>query len=51
MIQDYAYRPKQWINIYSPWDIISGYLDLYDLPKGPPTRRWKIARTQKRRRC
>jgi hypothetical protein len=32
MIQDYAYRPKQWINIYSPWDIISGYLDLYDLP-------------------
>jgi hypothetical protein len=32
MIQDYAYRPKQWVNIYSPWDIISGYLDLYDLP-------------------
>jgi hypothetical protein len=32
LIQDYAYRPKQWINIYSPWDIISGYLNLYDLP-------------------
>ena len=32
LIQDYIYRPDQWINIYSPWDIISGYLDLYDLP-------------------
>ncbi|MDP9201577.1 MAG: hypothetical protein M3P26_06550 [Gemmatimonadota bacterium] len=32
LIQNYDYRPKQWINIYSPWDIISGYLDLYDLP-------------------
>jgi len=32
LIQDYKYRPDQWINIYSPWDIISGYLDLYDLP-------------------
>ncbi|HEX9129991.1 MAG TPA: hypothetical protein VF850_12600 [Gemmatimonadaceae bacterium] len=32
LIQDYKFRPDQWINIYSPWDIISGYLDLYDLP-------------------
>jgi hypothetical protein len=32
LIQSYIYRPRQWINIYSPWDIISGYLDLYDLP-------------------
>ncbi len=32
LIQSYIYRPEQWINIYSPWDIISGYLDLYDLP-------------------
>ena len=32
LIQSYEYRPKSWINIYSPWDIISGYLDLYDLP-------------------
>ncbi|HEY1952792.1 MAG TPA: hypothetical protein VGG76_08290, partial [Gemmatimonadaceae bacterium] len=32
LIQDYKYRPKQWVNIYSPWDIISGALDLYDLP-------------------
>lgn len=32
LIQHYDYRPDKWINIYSPWDIISGYLDLYDLP-------------------
>jgi hypothetical protein len=32
LIQHYDYRPAKWINIYSPWDIISGYLDLYDLP-------------------
>jgi hypothetical protein len=32
LIQSYEYRPEKWINIYSPWDIISGYLDLYDLP-------------------
>ena len=32
LIQSYEYRPESWINIYSPWDIISGYLDLYDLP-------------------
>jgi hypothetical protein len=31
LIQDYSYRPEKWINIYSPWDIISGSLDLYDL--------------------
>jgi hypothetical protein len=35
LIQSYAYRPAQWINIYSPWDIISGRLDLYDLPGAP----------------
>jgi hypothetical protein len=32
LIQDYKYRPKQWINVYSPWDIISGSLKFYDLP-------------------
>ena len=32
LIQGYQYRPAKWINIYSPWDIISGSLDLYDLP-------------------
>lgn len=36
LIQDYANRPKKWINIYSPWDIFSGSLDLYDLPTDPP---------------
>ncbi|MDQ3673434.1 MAG: hypothetical protein M3365_03535, partial [Gemmatimonadota bacterium] len=35
LIQDYARRPKRWINIWSPWDIISGPLDLYDLPLEP----------------
>ena len=35
LIQDYARRPRRWINIWSPWDIISGPLDLYDLPLKP----------------
>jgi len=39
LIQDYKYRPDQWINIYSPWDIISGYLDLYDLPDSTSSKR------------
>ncbi len=41
LIQDYKYRPDQWINIYSPWDIISGYLDLYDLPDSTSSKRVK----------
>ena len=28
-------RRPQWINIYSPWDLISGALDFYDLPGKP----------------
>ncbi len=32
LIRSYDYRPRRWVNIYSPWDIISGHLDLYDLP-------------------
>jgi hypothetical protein len=32
MLQDYVWRPEHWINIYSPWDIISGALEYYDLP-------------------
>lgn len=32
LIQSYAYRPKKWINIHSPWDIISGELGFYDSP-------------------
>jgi hypothetical protein len=39
LIQSYDYRPESWINIYSPWDIISGYLDLYDLPGTTNSRR------------
>ena len=30
LIQEYSYRPAHWVNVYSPWDIISGPLDLYD---------------------
>jgi hypothetical protein len=31
------FRPKsfKWVNIYSPWDIISGHLDYYDIPDDP----------------
>lgn len=32
LIVDYKFRPKRWINFWSPWDIISGPLDLYDQP-------------------
>jgi hypothetical protein len=39
LIQDYKYRPNRWINIYSPWDIISGPLDLYDPLEGNDPKR------------
>lgn len=32
MIQDYSYRPREWVNLYSKSDIISGALDYYDPP-------------------
>jgi hypothetical protein len=32
MLQDYAWRPERWVNIHSPWDIISGSLEYFDLP-------------------
>jgi hypothetical protein len=32
MICDYAFRPRRWVNIFSPWDVVSGSLDFYDLP-------------------
>lgn len=32
MIQDYGFRPARWVNLYSPWDIVSGSLDFYDPP-------------------
>jgi hypothetical protein len=36
LIQSYDFRAMRWINIYSPWDIISGALNYYDVP-GTPT--------------
>ena len=39
MVQDYAWRPERWVNIYSPWDIISGALEYYDLPGATDPRR------------
>ena len=39
LIQDYCFRPKCWINIYSPWDIISGSLDFYDPPESNDPKR------------
>jgi hypothetical protein len=35
MIADYAYRPAEWVNLWSQEDIVSGELDYYD----PPTAR------------
>jgi hypothetical protein len=35
LIQDYAFRRMRWINIYSPWDIISGALNYYDTHNKP----------------
>jgi len=32
MIQDYQNRPREWVNLYSKSDIISGALDYYDPP-------------------
>ena len=29
---NYAWRPERWVSIYSPWDIISGALEYYDVP-------------------
>lgn len=34
MIRDYASRPRRWVNIHSPWDVISGPLNFYDVPGG-----------------
>lgn len=32
MIADYQNRPREWVNLWSPFDIISGHLDYYDPP-------------------
>jgi hypothetical protein len=36
LIQDYRFRGMLWINLYSPWDIISGALKYYD-KRGTPS--------------
>ena len=39
MICDYRFRPARWVNLFSPWDIVSGSLDFYDLPGATDARR------------
>jgi hypothetical protein len=39
MLQGYEWRPDRWVNIYSPWDIISGSLEYFDLPGSTDPRR------------
>jgi hypothetical protein len=39
MLCDYALRPRKWINVYSPWDIVSGFLDYYDPPGSTDSRK------------
>ena len=36
LLENYRFRPERWINLYSPWDIISGSLTYYDLPGVDP---------------
>lgn len=35
LIEDYRFRPMQWVNVYSPVDLFSGKLDFYDDAKNP----------------
>lgn len=44
LITDYAFRPRRWVNIHSPWDIISGALEFYDLPGSTDPRRVRNVR-------
>ena len=39
IIEDATVRSFPWINVYSPWDIISGHLDYYDAPTAPKQNR------------
>ncbi len=39
LICDYSVRPARWVNLYSLWDIVSGPLELYDLPGAADPRR------------
>ncbi len=41
MIQTYARRPRRWVNVYSPHDLVSGELDFYDDTKeGSEEEKW-----------
>jgi hypothetical protein len=46
LLEDYRFRPERWINLYSPWDIISGSLTYYDLPGVDPTQQPKAVCNQ-----
>lgn len=35
LIQQYVYRPRWWINIFNPHDIVAGSLEYYDDPGSP----------------
>ena len=39
MLQGYEWRPERWVNIWSPWDVISGSLEYFDLPDSSDGRR------------
>ncbi|HEY6050046.1 MAG TPA: hypothetical protein VIZ58_02285, partial [Thermoanaerobaculia bacterium] len=39
MICEYRLRPRRWVNVHSPWDLVSGTLDLYDSADASESRR------------
>lgn len=39
LIMDYAFRPARWVNVWSPWDVISGPLGFYDPEDGNDPKR------------
>jgi hypothetical protein len=39
MICEYRLRPRRWVNVHSPWDLVSGSLDLYDSADSADPRR------------
>jgi hypothetical protein len=36
LIVDRKFRPFDWVNVYSPWDLFSGHLKFYDAIPPPP---------------
>jgi len=46
MITDDRNRPATWVNVWSPWDIISGDLTFYDNPQGSADRKVKNVRDE-----